>query len=127
MGVLAEESPLHDGAIPQTFNPPRRVEREKAAADPFDNVEVTSGNDGDSRLGSSLVGPGGNGGFEVGTSGNNRRPNRRRKRGQNSTKAHSSGSKEAALGAVRPKKRPRNSDKDEEPGFGSSGGCPAIV
>ncbi|MFS7950310.1 hypothetical protein Hanom_Chr07g00581751 [Helianthus anomalus] len=104
-GVPVEETPNDVGPIPHTFISPNRVEREKVAANFFENVEDTSGNDVPSRLGSSLVGPGGNGGFEVGTGGNNRRPNRRRTMGQNFTKAQSCGSKEAAPGVVRPKKK----------------------
>ncbi|MFS7927812.1 putative RNA recognition motif domain, nucleotide-binding alpha-beta plait domain superfamily [Helianthus anomalus] len=119
--VSAEETPINVGPIPQTFMSPSRVEREKVAADFFENAEDTSGNDVPSRLGSSLVGPGGNGGFEVGIGGNKRGPSRRRSMGQNGTKAQSSGSKEAAPGVERPKKRPRSSEKEEEPGFGFVG------
>ncbi|MFS7933783.1 hypothetical protein Hanom_Chr04g00383881 [Helianthus anomalus] len=119
--VSAEETPINVGPIPQTFMSPSRVEREKVAADFFENAEDTSGNDVPSRLGSSLVGPGGNGGFEVGIGGNKRGPSRRRSMGQNVTKAQSSGSKEAAPGVERPKKRPRSSEKEEEPGFGFVG------
>ncbi|KAF5822559.1 hypothetical protein HanXRQr2_Chr01g0028021 [Helianthus annuus] len=97
-GVPVEETPNNVGPIPHTFNSPSRVEREKVAANFFENVEDRSGNDVSGRLGSSLVGPGGNGGFDVGTSGINKRPNRRRTLGQNFTKAQSSGSKEASPG-----------------------------
>ncbi|MFS7903930.1 hypothetical protein Hanom_Chr01g00029971 [Helianthus anomalus] len=105
---------------------PRRVEREKVAADFFENVENSSGNDVPSRLGSSLVGLGGNGGFEVGIGGKKRGPIRRRLLGQNFTKAQFCGPKEAAPGVERPKKRPRSSEREEEPGFGFVGFTPRI-
>ncbi|KAJ0930452.1 hypothetical protein HanPSC8_Chr04g0149481 [Helianthus annuus] len=119
--VPVEESPINVGSGSQTCMSPRRVEREKVAADFFENVENSSGNDVPSRLGSSLVGPGGNGGFEVGTGGNKRGPIRRRMMGQYFTKAQSSGPKEDAPVVERPKKRPRSSEKEEEPGFGFVG------
>ncbi|KAJ0524537.1 hypothetical protein HanHA300_Chr09g0301611 [Helianthus annuus] len=120
-GVPVEETPNNVGPIPHTFNSPSRVEREKVAANFFENVEDRSSNDVSGRLGSSLVGPGGNGGFDVGIGGNNKRPNRRRTLGHNFSKAQSNGSKEASPKVVRPKKRPRSSDKEEEPGFGFVG------
>ncbi|KAF5773617.1 putative RNA-directed DNA polymerase [Helianthus annuus] len=117
----AEESPINVGAGSHSCMSPRYEEREKVAADFFENVENLSGNDVPSRLGPSLVGPGGNGGFEVGVGGNKRGPIRRRMLGQNSTKAQSSGPKEAASVVERPKKRPRSLEKEEEPGFGFVG------
>ncbi|MFS7974351.1 hypothetical protein Hanom_Chr09g00867661 [Helianthus anomalus] len=104
--VPDEETPINVGSGSHSCMSPRCVEREKVAADFFENVENLSGNDVLSRLGSSLVGPGGNGGFEVGVGGNKRGPIRRRMLGQNSTKAQSSGPKEVAPGVERPKKGP---------------------
>ncbi|KAF5764070.1 putative RNA recognition motif domain, nucleotide-binding alpha-beta plait domain superfamily [Helianthus annuus] len=66
-GVPDVESPINDGPIPHLFNSPSRVEREKVADNIFENVEVGAGINVSGRLGSSLVGPGGNGGFNVGT------------------------------------------------------------
>ncbi|MFS8002859.1 hypothetical protein Hanom_Chr13g01207041 [Helianthus anomalus] len=119
--VPAEESPINVGSGSQTCMSPRRVDREKVATDFFENVEISSGNHVPSRLGPSSVGLGGNGEFEVGIGGNKSGPTRRRTLGHKFTKAQSSGPKEAAPGVERPKKRPRSSDREEEPGFGFVG------
>ncbi|KAJ0793235.1 hypothetical protein HanOQP8_Chr01g0027351 [Helianthus annuus] len=121
-GEPVEKSSVAAGPFPNLFNAPRFVEREKVTSAGPEDCEARSGHDVDGRLDSSLVGPGGNGGFVIGSGGNLSRPFRRKGMGQSCSKAQSNTSRPfVSPGAGRPKKRPRSSDRDEEPGFGFVG------
>ncbi|MFS7902166.1 hypothetical protein Hanom_Chr01g00008051 [Helianthus anomalus] len=107
-------------------NSPSHEERKKVAADGLENNEVRSNHDEVGCLGSSLVGPGGNGGFEIGSGGNVKWANRRKVLGQSFSKAQSKPrTSSVSPGLVRPKKRSRCFDKEEEPGFGFVGFVPS--
>ncbi|KAJ0800380.1 hypothetical protein HanPI659440_Chr03g0102311 [Helianthus annuus] len=106
LGVSVEESPNGDGTFSHMFNSPSHEEREKVAAEGFENNEVRSNHDEAGRLGSTLVGPGGNGGFEIGSGGNVKRANRRKVLGQSFSKAQSKPrTPSLSPGLVRPKKK----------------------
>ncbi|MFS8032020.1 hypothetical protein Hanom_Chr17g01552701 [Helianthus anomalus] len=117
-----EESPFFENPSPQNNQSPMHVEREKSGAVFFEDSENVCPNDDGCRLGSGLVGPEKSGGFKVGPGNNCRKYFRRNVLGSCAVKAHnrSSGKKVDSLDEVRPKKRPRSSGKDEEPGFGFS-------
>ncbi|KAJ0589790.1 putative RNA-directed DNA polymerase [Helianthus annuus] len=125
MGKPVEESPHDDGPFFHLFNSPRNEEREKESSVGFEEDEDKSARDVDGRLGSTLVGPGGSGGFNVGLCGI-KRPNRRKVLGQPCLRAQSlPRSNSVSPGVGRPKKRPRSSDEVEEPGFGFVGFAPS--
>ncbi|KAJ0622761.1 putative RNA recognition motif domain, nucleotide-binding alpha-beta plait domain superfamily [Helianthus annuus] len=116
-GEPVEKSPVDAGPSPDMLNAPRFVEREKVAAAGPEDGEDGSGHDLDGRLVSPLVGPGGNGGFVVGSGGNRSRPFRRRGLGQSCFKAQPNSNRPSVSSDTgRPKKRPRSSDSVEEPG-----------
>ncbi|MFS8028052.1 hypothetical protein Hanom_Chr16g01505931 [Helianthus anomalus] len=66
-GVAAEETPNYFGSLHQKDCSPRHVEIEDVGADFFVDYEDKSFIAGDYRLGSSVVGPEGNGGFDIGS------------------------------------------------------------
>ncbi|MFS8026249.1 hypothetical protein Hanom_Chr16g01484611 [Helianthus anomalus] len=125
-GEPVAKPPSAAGPFSNLFISPRFVEREKVASASFEAKEARSGQDVAGRLDSTLVGPGGNGGFVIGSGGNLNRPFRRKVLGQSCPKAQSKTSGPLVSPCVgRPKKRPRSSDRDEEPGFGFVGFVPS--
>ncbi|KAJ0674308.1 hypothetical protein HanPSC8_Chr12g0512761 [Helianthus annuus] len=114
-----EESPTFLDPLSKANQSPMHVEREKGGADFFEVAENVCPNDDGCRLGSARVGPDESGGFKVGSGNKSRKFLRRSVLGSCAMKAHnqSSGKKGDLSGEGRPKKRPRSSRKDEEPGF----------
>ncbi|KAJ0802867.1 hypothetical protein HanPI659440_Chr03g0133741 [Helianthus annuus] len=100
-GESVEKQPAV-GPFSHMPNSPSHEEREKVAADGLENKEVRSNHDEVGCLGSSLVGPGGNGGFEIGSGGGTR----------------------LRLRGVCPIPNCRIRLECLCPGFGCSGGCP---
>ncbi|MFS7948474.1 hypothetical protein Hanom_Chr06g00560421 [Helianthus anomalus] len=107
-GEAAKETPNNSGSLPHKDYSPRHVEREDAGADFFVDFEDKSFNAGACRLGSSVVGLEGNGGFNIGSGISSKRSNKRRVLGPKISRAQSQpiGLKETSPGDVRPKKRP---------------------
>ncbi|KAM0008773.1 putative RNA recognition motif domain, nucleotide-binding alpha-beta plait domain superfamily [Helianthus debilis subsp. tardiflorus] len=104
-GESVQEQPNAVGPFSHMPNSPSHEEREKVATDGPENNEVRSNHDEVGCLGSSLVGPGGNGGFEIGSGGNVKWANRRKVLGQSFSKAQSKPrTPSVSPGLVRPKK-----------------------
>ncbi|KAM0015112.1 hypothetical protein Hdeb2414_s0033g00722281 [Helianthus debilis subsp. tardiflorus] len=122
-GGIAEEPQVPTGPFPHADPLPGHVEREKGGAEFLEVPVVESINDEGIRLGSKVVGPEVVRGFKSGSGERRNRTYRRGVLGLKSTKAQtqSKGNKEISPDAIRPKKRSRNYEKVEEPGFGFVG------
>ncbi|MFS7941897.1 hypothetical protein Hanom_Chr06g00481741 [Helianthus anomalus] len=119
-GGANEEPPIFKIPPSQANQSPMHVEREKSGTVFYEDLGNVCPNDDGCRLGSAMVGHEKSGGFKVGPGNKSRKNFRRSVLGSCAVKAHnrSSGKKVDLSGEVRPKKRPRSSGKDEEPGFG---------
>ncbi|KAJ0500425.1 hypothetical protein HanRHA438_Chr11g0487901 [Helianthus annuus] len=122
-GGIAEQSQVPIGPFPHNDPLPGHVEREKGGADFLEVPVVEPINVEGIRLGSKVVGPEVARGFKSGSGERRNRTYRRGVLGLKSTKAQtqSKGNKEISPDAIRPKKRSRNYEKVEEPGFGFVG------
>ncbi|KAM0017660.1 hypothetical protein Hdeb2414_s0027g00690551 [Helianthus debilis subsp. tardiflorus] len=122
-GGEAEEPQAPNVTFPHVDLSPGHVEREKGGAENVQGPVVESFNVEGIRLGSKVVGPEVVMGFKCGSGGRCNRTKRRGVLGLKSTKAQSQskGNKERSPDDVRPKKRSRNFEKDDEPGFGFVG------
>ncbi|KAF5769330.1 hypothetical protein HanRHA438_Chr14g0657581 [Helianthus annuus] len=122
-GGEAEEPHAPNGTSPHVDMSPGHVEREKGGAEYVEGTVVDSVNVEGIRFGSKVVGPEAVLGFKCGSGERCNRTKRRGILGPKTTKAQSQskGNKDRTPDDVRPKKRSRNFEKDDEPGFGFVG------